>query len=278
MISCEWWSWWRGTVIHACMHTDLILYCVNTSIVNLRNILIFGHSLASTWYVYACYICVKKKHQTCTCMISNAMYVIFCPSKWKWQRDFDLTLDNILAYSALYHSQLYVWFLLCISKPILFLSDIPKTARPESLNEVRNISCTPVLSKVMEHFVLERIRAEIQPKPNQYGGIPVCGTTHYLLQAWNNILELLDEEGSVVTLISIDFAKAFNTMAIKHVWGLSLTMGHCITQQDLCPPSCWEDTCNLKWTGYTPPQDYYVEGALRARYWAISCPWLPLSN
>ena len=89
---------------------------------------------------------------------------------------------------------------------------IPKTARPENLNEVRNISCTPVLSKVMEFFVLERLKEEIGPRPNQYGGITGCGTTHYLLQAWNDILELLDDEELAVTLTSIDFAKVFNTM------------------------------------------------------------------
>ena len=89
---------------------------------------------------------------------------------------------------------------------------IPKTAHPETLNEVRNISCTPVLSKVMEYFVLRRLKEEIKPKVNQYGGITGCGTTHYLLQAWNDILEALDEDESAVSLISIDFAKAFNTM------------------------------------------------------------------
>ena len=92
------------------------------------------------------------------------------------------------------------------------VSIIPKVTCPENLNEVRNISCTPVLSKVMEFFVLERLKKEIQPRSNQYGGITGCGTTHYLLQAWNDILESLDDDESAVTLTSIDFAKAFNTM------------------------------------------------------------------
>ena len=64
----------------------------------------------------------------------------------------------------------------------------------------------------MEHFVLERLRGEVKTKTNQFGGIPGLGTNHDLIKAWDEVLESLDEEKAVCALISIDFAKAFNTM------------------------------------------------------------------
>ena len=64
----------------------------------------------------------------------------------------------------------------------------------------------------MEFFVLEQMKKEIGPRTNQYGGVSGCGTTHYLLQAWHEILEAMEDDGAAVSLISIDFAKAFNTM------------------------------------------------------------------
>ena len=93
------------------------------------------------------------------------------------------------------------------------VSVIPKNSSPAGLSEMRNISCTPVLSKVMEFFLLERLRSEVKVKTNQFGGIPGCGIDHYLVEVWDSILQNLDQPSSVSTLISVDFAKAFNTMS-----------------------------------------------------------------
>ena len=95
------------------------------------------------------------------------------------------------------------------------VSVIPKNLSPAGLSEMRNISCTPVLSKVMEFFLLERLRSEVTVKPNQFGGIPGCGIDHYLVEVWDSILQSLDQPSSVSTLISVDFAKAFNTMSYQ---------------------------------------------------------------
>ena len=59
---------------------------------------------------------------------------------------------------------------------------------------------------------IERLKSKIRPRNNQYGGVSGCGTTQYLLQAWHEILEAMEDEGAAVSLISIDFDKAFNTM------------------------------------------------------------------
>ena len=65
----------------------------------------------------------------------------------------------------------------------------------------------------MEYFVLEKLKQEVYPGINQFGGLTGCGTNHYLIEAWDYILETLDSEGTAVNLISIDFAKAFNSMS-----------------------------------------------------------------
>ena len=90
---------------------------------------------------------------------------------------------------------------------------IPKCPAPEDFNGLRNISCTPLFSKVLEHFVLERLQNEISPKLNQYGGTKGTGTAHYLVDAWNSVLETIEDPGFIVNLTSVDFSKAFNTMS-----------------------------------------------------------------
>ena len=90
---------------------------------------------------------------------------------------------------------------------------IPKCRQPENLSDLRNLSCTPLYSKVMESFVLARIKSETKIRPSQYGGIKGCGTTHYLWDLWNEVLEGLEDKNSAMALMSIDFSKAFNSIA-----------------------------------------------------------------
>lgn len=76
----------------------------------------------------------------------------------------------------------------------------------------------------MEFFALEQLKQEVYPSRNQFGGLLGYRTTHYLIEAWDKILESLDQEGAVSSLISIDFAKAFNTMG--HQACLSALLDH----------------------------------------------------
>ena len=71
---------------------------------------------------------------------------------------------------------------------------IPKCSTPSTYSELRNLSCTPLFSKILESFILEQLKKEVKPDLNQYGSTKGCGTEHYLIQAWNYILESLDEE------------------------------------------------------------------------------------
>ena len=69
-----------------------------------------------------------------------------------------------------------------------YVTPIPKVTSPSSYNELRNISCTTVFSKVLEYFVLKRAKEEVAPRPNQFGGIAGSSTSHYLISVWNDLL------------------------------------------------------------------------------------------
>ena len=92
------------------------------------------------------------------------------------------------------------------------VSVIPKKPHPTNLGGTRNISCTALFSKTLEFFVLEQLKNEASPSNNQYGGISGSGTNHYLAKVWTDILETVDQENSACALVSVDFAKAFNSM------------------------------------------------------------------
>ena len=89
-------------------------------------------------------------------------------------------------------------------------SAIPKCNAPSDFDELRNVSCTNVLSKIMESYVLEKLQSEIHLKRDQFGGIKGSGTLHFLLECWNKILTALDRPEAAVSMISVDFSKAFN--------------------------------------------------------------------
>ena len=92
------------------------------------------------------------------------------------------------------------------------VTPIPKKPVPESPNDTRNISCTRLFSKVYESFVLSWLTRNCELRPNQYGGVKGCGTEHFLLQLWQDILEGLDDSRAGVLLSSIDYSKAFNRL------------------------------------------------------------------
>ena len=89
---------------------------------------------------------------------------------------------------------------------------IPKTRVPESLKDVRNISCTPLFSKVLESVVLKNLRRQMSLSDRQFGGVKKLGIDHFLSETWHEIMMGLETENSAVNLLSIDFAKAYNRM------------------------------------------------------------------
>ena len=93
-----------------------------------------------------------------------------------------------------------------------FVTPIPKKAVPESMNDLRNISCTALFSKVFESFVLGWLTEQVGIRQNQMGGMRGAGTEHYLVQLWQLVLESLEDPRAASLLTSIDYAKAFNRL------------------------------------------------------------------
>ena len=89
---------------------------------------------------------------------------------------------------------------------------IPKSANPSDFSEIRNISCMPLFSKCLENFVLEDLKKSVTLSRSQFGGIKGQGVDHFLVDTWNDILTGLEDTRACMSLMSIDFRKAFNTM------------------------------------------------------------------
>ena len=89
---------------------------------------------------------------------------------------------------------------------------IPKAANPGSLAECRNISCTSVFSKVLENQLLAKLRAELDPDSEQYGGVKECGAENMLVNLWEEVLSSMEGGRCAGVLLGVDFEKAFNRM------------------------------------------------------------------
>ena len=97
-----------------------------------------------------------------------------------------------------------------------FVTPIPKTSHPASLGDVRNISCTLLISKVYETFMLSWLTERVGLRRNQYGGVKGASTEHFLVELWQRVLEGLEDQRAACLLTSIDYSKAFNTLDFGH--------------------------------------------------------------
>ena len=89
---------------------------------------------------------------------------------------------------------------------------IPKTSNPTEYSELRNLSCTALFSKILESYIIDDLKNELVGDSNQFGSTKGCGVDHYLIQTWDKLLNILEEESTACNLISIDFSKAFNSL------------------------------------------------------------------
>ena len=97
-----------------------------------------------------------------------------------------------------------------------YVTPIPKNNLPQSPNDLRNISCTKFFSKAYETFVLRWLTGQVTLRSNQYGGMKGCGTEHFLVHLWQQVLENLEDPRAASILTSIDYAKAFNRLDFSH--------------------------------------------------------------
>ena len=110
-----------------------------------------------------------------------------------------------------------------------YVTIIPKSASPEDLGGCRNISCTNLFSKILESFILEWSWSQVSPnmRRNQYGGQKGCGTEHFLAHLWTGVLENMEDSRGCNSLISLDFAKAFNRLDHTHILRSYARLGAC---------------------------------------------------
>ena len=106
-----------------------------------------------------------------------------------------------------------------------FVTPIPKKSVPQSMNDLRNISCTALFSKVYESFVLGWLGDQVGMRENQMGGMKGAGTEQYLVELYQSILEALEDPRASAVLTSIDYAKAFNRLDFTACLGALATKG-----------------------------------------------------
>ena len=89
---------------------------------------------------------------------------------------------------------------------------LPKVKVMTELEELRPVSLTPDLGKILEGFVARTILADIRPNIDrrQYGNLKGNSTSHYLIYLLDEIYRGLDQRHNIACLILIDFKKAFD--------------------------------------------------------------------
>ena len=59
-----------------------------------------------------------------------------------------------------------------------YVTTIPKKSVPSGINDLRNISCTMLPSKIYESYILNWIQEEVSTKKNQFGRVKGCSIAH----------------------------------------------------------------------------------------------------
>ena len=90
---------------------------------------------------------------------------------------------------------------------------LAKTPKPKSVeSDLRPISLTAVLSKVLEGFVFSWLCPIVMPHidPHQFGGIRDSSTSHALVRLIHEWLQAAETPKAVISSCRIDFSKAFD--------------------------------------------------------------------
>ena len=96
------------------------------------------------------------------------------------------------------------------SADVLPLGKIPQPQCVDS--DLRPISLTPVLSKILEGFVFNWIAPIVMPyiDPYQFGNVKKSSTTHALVHLVHYWLSALEEPNTLIRTCLIDFSKVFD--------------------------------------------------------------------
>ena len=97
---------------------------------------------------------------------------------------------------------------------------IPKVSAPISEDQVKNISLTSFLSRVLESILCDWLLPIVDPflDPGQYGGLKGSSTNHYLVKLLDFIHKQVDNRlPHAVVLMILDLSKAFNRGSASYV-------------------------------------------------------------
>ena len=143
---------------------------------------------------------------------------------------------------------------------------LQKVSNPETEDQLRIISLTSYLSKVMEHFVVQWLMKFVGDKLDwgQYGGEKGSSIAHYLTEFVNFILYNQDMKiPHAVLAVMIDYSKAFNRICHNRIitilsrmgvpgWLLKVVMGY-LTERELIV-NYKGNQSNRKWLPAGSPQ------------------------
>ena len=93
-----------------------------------------------------------------------------------------------------------------------FVTPIPKSPNPQSLNDLRPIAITPIPSLICEDFVFQWTYPKIEKHidPQQFGNVKSCSTSHYLVNFLDFLYKNLERRKTSLAVAFIDFKKAFD--------------------------------------------------------------------
>ena len=85
---------------------------------------------------------------------------------------------------------------------------------PDTLDDLRNISLTPDLSRDYDQFLVEWLLPYIKPRmdPGQFGGMKGGSILQYLVVFFHFILSNADKPSSAIIAALVDFSKGFNRL------------------------------------------------------------------
>ena len=97
------------------------------------------------------------------------------------------------------------------------ISLIPKETLPKDKNDLRPISLTSCISKILEQLMVEWILKDIghQIDPKQFGSLCGSSTTLCLLDMLHSWVSKLDADGCSLRIVLLHFSKAFDRINLN---------------------------------------------------------------
>ena len=108
-----------------------------------------------------------------------------------------------------------------------FVTPIPKTPSPQSLNDLRPVAITPIPSLICEDFVFDWAYTKIANSLDikQFGNIKATSTSHYLVSFLEFIHSHLDKRNTSLAVAFVDFRKAFDLVDHTVVINKAISLG-----------------------------------------------------